>query len=271
LYAEEDRTQVFELKLRKLKKGEIKLGQVTISYDAIQGDKIKKVERVREIVIKVAAPEDYKKPRTDKEVRKLVLLQKASQARKDALVFADRQDFKRAQEILEAMAEEIKATRTRDEDLLDLRDQLLEEARDMEFGAQRYDSYSRKSQSLKVASAARYERSMAMSDDLHMRHNLSKISIERDAPPPLHISWRGGRMELRKREIRIGSAPDNEIVLQEALVEEYHCRLIRREGDWYLEDRSQGGTMANAGRINAPFRLSQGDIIRIGKMLLELE
>ena len=192
-------------------------------------------------------------------------------ARKEALALADRGEFNQAEKVLLKMAEAIKKTRTRDDDLLDLRDQLLEEARDMEFGAQRYDAYSRKSQSLKVASAGRYERSMEMRDDLHLRHNLSKLSIEREGPPPRVIRWRGGQMELKDLEIRIGSAPDNDIVLEHALVEEYHCRLIRRGAGWYLEDRSQGGTIANAGRVNGRFQLSTGDIIRIGKMLLELE
>ncbi len=60
-------------------------------------------------------------------------------------------------------------------------------------------------------------------------------------------------MELKDLEIRIGSAPDNDIVLEHALVEEYQCRLIRRGGGWYLEDRSQGGTIANAGKVNGTF------------------
>ena len=78
LYAEEDRTQIFELKLRALDEGEIKLGQVTISYDAIQGDRIKKVERVREIVIQAVPAEEFKRKAPNKEVHKLVLFQQAS-------------------------------------------------------------------------------------------------------------------------------------------------------------------------------------------------
>ncbi len=155
LYAEEDRTQIFELKLRALDEGEIKLGQVTISYDAIQGDRIKKVERVREIVIQAVPAEEFKRKAPNKEVRKLVLFQQASGARKEALALADGGEFNQAEKVLLKMAEAITKTRTRDDDLLDLRDQLLEEARDMEFGAQRYDAYSRKSQRSKVAAAGR--------------------------------------------------------------------------------------------------------------------
>lgn len=271
LYAEEDRYQLFEMKLRELAEGEVTLGQVRISFDEIQGEKIKKAEKVHEIVIQAVPAEEFKKKKPEAEVEKIALVQGARIARKKALELADQREFSKAQEILKAMAEEIKASKTKDEELLDLYDQLLEEARDMEFGSQRYDAYSRKSQFSKVASSARYDRSVQMMDDLHIRHNLSRASIERQGPPPRWISWRGGRLELTGREVKIGLAPDNDIILQEALVEEYHCHLIRRGGDWYLEDRSQGGTLANAGRINGAFRLSQGDIIRIGKVMLELE
>jgi len=270
LYAEEDRYQLFELHLRELNEGEIHLGQVTISYDRIQGEGIKKVERTHEIVIQAVTAEEYRKRRPDKEVQKMVLIQEARMARAKALELADQREFSKAQAILEEMAESIKASRTRDEELLDLRDQLLEEARDMEFGAQRYDTYSRKSQMSKISNVDRFSRSFEMQDDLHLRKVMSAASIERRGPAPLQISWRGGRLKLNVPEVRIGSAPDNDIVL-ENYAEEYHCRLIRRGRDWYLEDSSQGGTIANAGLVNGPFRLSRGDIIRIGKVMLELE
>ena len=271
LYAEEDRFQLFELKLRELKKGEINLGQITISYDAIQGEKIKKVEKIHQIVIQVLAPEEYKKTQTDQEVQKLVLVQGVRAARKEALALADRGDFQKAQELLQDMAEAIKATRTRDEELLDLYDQLLEEARDMEFGAQRYDSYARKGQMSKISSSDRFSRSHVMQDDLHYRKVMSAPSIERQGPPPAAIEWRGGRLELTGTQIRIGAAPDNEIVLQGDPGGGLPLPAGETQGDWYLVDLSQNGTIANSGRINGPFRLSAGDTIRMGKALLRLQ
>ena len=270
LYAEEDRYQLFELQLRELAAGEIHLGQVTISYDRIQGEGINKVERTHEIVIQAVAPEEYKRKRQDKEVKKMVLIQEVRMARAKALELADQREFGKAQAILEEMAETIKASRTRDEELLDLRDQLLEEARDMEFGAQRYDAYSRKGQVSKIANMDRSARTHLRQDDLHYRKVMSAASIERRGPAPLRISWRGGQLKLDAPEIRIGSAPDNDIVLEHALVEEYHCRLVRRRREWYLEDNSQDGTIANAGRVKGDFHLSRGDVIRIGKVILEL-
>ena len=77
-------------------------------------------------------------------------------------------------------------------------------------------------------------------------------------------------MDLIGSEITIGSAVDNDIVLDGSLVEDHHCRLEQRNGDWYLINRSQNGTVANSGRIDGPFRLSEGDTIRIGKALLRL-
>ena len=270
LYAEEERFQLFELKLKEMEEGEFKLGQVTISYDALQGEKIKKVEKVHEIVIKVLSAEEYKKPRKDKEIEKLVLVQSVRQARKQALVYADKRAFKKAQEVLEEMAEIIKASKTKDEELLDLYDQLLEEARDMEFGARRYDAYARKGQMSKISSSDRFSRSHLRQDDLHYRKVMAAPSIERHGSAPRRIEWRGGRLDLVGPEIRIGAAADNEITLKSGLVEKYHCRLERRNGDWYLIDLSQDGTVANSGKISGPFRLSEGDTIRLGKVLLRL-
>ena len=71
-------------------------------------------------------------------------------ARKKAVELADQRNFDQARQVLEDMAAAIKATRTKDEELLDIYDRLLEEAKDMEFGEQRYDDYSRKVPSKKI-------------------------------------------------------------------------------------------------------------------------
>ena len=109
-----------------------------------------------------------------------------------------------------------------------------------------------------------------MVDDLHYRKVMSAPSIERQGPPPSAVEWRGGHLELNGTRINIGAAPDNDLVLQLPLVEEYHCRLESRQGEWFLIDLSQNGTIANSGKINGPFRLSEGDTIRLGKALLQL-
>ena len=234
LYAEEDRYQLFEIKLRALDEGDITLGQVTISYDSIQGEKVKKVEKVHEIVIKAVSPEAFKKKTPDREVIKMVLVQGVRIARKKAVELADQGKFDQARQILEDMAKTIKATRTRNEELLDLYDQLLEEAKDMEFGAQRFDDYSRKVTFMKGSASMRSSRSMGMVDDLHLRNVMSKPSIERHGSPPRRIEWRGGNLDLTGTEIKIGSEADNDIVLREILVENYHCCLERQGGDWFL-------------------------------------
>jgi len=109
-----------------------------------------------------------------------------------------------------------------------------------------------------------------MQDDLHYRKVMAAPSIERKGSAPRSIEWRGGQLDLRGTEIRIGTAEDNDISLKGGLVENYHCRLERRGRDWYLIDLSQNGTIANSGKISGPFRLSEGDTIRLGKVLLRL-
>ena len=270
LYAEEDRCQLFEIQLRDLEEGQTKLGRIRISYDLLQEGEFKEVKKTHQIKVEAVPEKDFVDTPPDPEVIKLVLVQEAGRVRQQAVQYADQGRFQEAEKALQDMAQAIQQSGIQDEELLDLYDQLLEEARDMEFGAQRYDSYFRKSQMSKVSMSARFDHAAESLSDLHYRQKLSQPSLERQGPPPRFISWRGGQMELVGREINIGSAHDNDIVLQEIMVEVYHCKLLNRGGEWYLEDLSQGGTIANSGRVNGPFRLSRGDIIRLGKALLEL-
>ena len=104
-----------------------------------------------------------------------------------------------------------------------------------------------------------------MQDDLHYRKVMSAPSIERQGLPPRRIEWRGGQMELLVAD-QHRSAADNDIVLREILVEESPLPPgTAGAGIGILIDLSQDGTIANSGKINGPFRLSQGDTIRIGK------
>ena len=151
--------QLFELKLRELEEGEIKLGRVTISYDAIQGEKIKKVENVHEIVIQVVPAAEFKKKKPDKEVEKLVLVQQVRVARKQALELADQGKFDQARQILEEMAAAIKASRTKDEELLDLRTSSWKKPGIWNLAPSAMIAYTRKGQMSKMSSAMRSSRS----------------------------------------------------------------------------------------------------------------
>ena len=270
LYAQEDRCQLFEFKLRELDPGEIQLGQVTISCDAILGEKIKKIKRVRKIAVQVVPREEFKKRRPNKEVIRLVLLQEVRSARKEALRFADLREFIKARDILQAVAERIQASGLKDEELLNEYDRLLEEAKDMEFGKERYDTHSRKVSTYMMASAPRSARYDSIKTDLHLRHKMSQSARESGGDIPGRIAWRGGEARLWGREMRVGTEPENEISLADPEVDLVHCRLLQRERIWYLENFSTRGTLANGGLVSGRFRLSVGDVIRVGNTVLRL-
>ena len=82
----------------------------------------------------------------------------------------------------------------------------------------------------------------------------------------------GGRVgqsfPLRGERLMIGRSPDAEIFLDDVTVSRDHAQLVRRSGDWYLDDSgSLNGTYVNRRRIDS-HRLEDGDELQIGKYKL---
>lgn len=271
LYAEEERHQVLELSLRELAEGETRLGTITVAYDAVGENGVVRRESTHEIVVRAVPEGELEVKLPVVEVEKLALLQKVRQARARSVELADRRAFEEAREVLRAMAAAIKASGIEDEELKDEYDLLLEEAMDMEFGEERFNDYSRKLTSSKVASASRSDRFSGMTYDSHLRHKLGQRARERGGPAPRVIRWREGSLRLEGEEITIGTDRGNEITLRGEGVEPQHCRLKRLGEDWDLVDLSTGGTLANGGRVAGVFQLSAGDLIRVGRVVLRLE
>ena len=270
LYADEERYQVFELSLGELEEGETTLGEIQIAYDAIEGEEVKRRESAFEIKIKALPEEELEVVLPVVEVEKLALLQKVRQAREQALKHADLREFKEAKQILEDMAAAIKESGIEDDELQDEYDLLLEEAMDMEFGQERFDAHARKLQSMKSSTASRHSRYSDTVYDSHLRHKHTQMARERGGPAPQEILWRGGQMNLTGDEIALGSSPDNDLQLTGKGIEDHHCHLQRIEGEWVLVNLSQQGTIANGGLVRGPFRLSEGDVLRLGEVVLRL-
>ncbi len=75
------------------------------------------------------------------------------------------------------------------------------------------------------------------------------------------------RIDLRGEALRIGRAPDNELVLPDQQVSRYHARVFWHEGQYYVEDLgSRNGTRVNGERLTPgePQALNPGDVIQIG-------
>ena len=67
---------------------------------------------------------------------------------------------------------------------------------------------------------------------------------------------------------RVGRRPDSDIFLDDVTVSRDHALLVRRSGDYYLDDcGSLNGTYVNRSRIES-HRLEDGDELQIGKYKL---
>jgi FHA domain len=82
----------------------------------------------------------------------------------------------------------------------------------------------------------------------------------------------GGRVgqsfPLEGERLTIGRSPDAEIFLDDVTVSRDHAMLVRRNGQWHLDDSgSLNGTYVNRRRIDS-HKLEDGDELQIGKYKL---
>ncbi len=82
----------------------------------------------------------------------------------------------------------------------------------------------------------------------------------------------GGRVgqsfPLQGERMSIGRSPDAAVFLDDVTVSRDHAVLVRRSGDWYLDDSgSLNGTYVNRRRIDS-HRLQDGDELQVGKYKL---
>jgi hypothetical protein len=268
IFADEVKMLLLELSIPALRTlGKIEVAKLRFEYDELTPTAA--IHRVSDMPIMVNTVQDSEvgvhKP--NEEVMRTLLMLRAARAREDAVKFADAGKFTEASSVLTGVADEIENSAfMNDADLQLQHDMLREEAIDMEMGAERYDDYSRKSQSTKVAyfSQSRSDRSNDASR-LHKRLKESRRALERKGQTPAALKWRGQTMPLTGDLIRFGRGADNDVVVGEDEVSKYHCRILRDGNDLYLEDlNSTNGTFANGGRVSKRFRLSVGDVMTVG-------
>ena len=82
----------------------------------------------------------------------------------------------------------------------------------------------------------------------------------------------GGRVgqsfPLAGEKMTIGRSPETDVFLDDVTVSREHATLVRRGGDWYLDDSgSLNGTYVNRRRIES-HKLEEGDELQIGKYKL---
>jgi FHA domain/zinc-ribbon domain len=78
----------------------------------------------------------------------------------------------------------------------------------------------------------------------------------------------GESFALEGERRSVGRRPESDIFLDDVTVSRDHALLVRRGGDWYLDDcGSLNGTYVNRRRIDS-HRLADGDELQIGKYKL---
>ena len=82
----------------------------------------------------------------------------------------------------------------------------------------------------------------------------------------------GGRVgqsfPLTGEKMTIGRSPEAGVFLDDVTVAREHATLVRRGGDWFLDDSgSLNGTYVNRQRVDS-HRLADGDELQIGKFKL---
>lgn len=73
-------------------------------------------------------------------------------------------------------------------------------------------------------------------------------------------------------ELTVGRAPSCGVSLpDDTFVSQIHARLFRRDQDLWIEDLgSTNGTFLNDRKVSAPSVMHQGDVLKVGKTILEV-
>jgi pSer/pThr/pTyr-binding forkhead associated (FHA) protein len=85
------------------------------------------------------------------------------------------------------------------------------------------------------------------------------------------VERRGRTYELAD-ELTVGRAGGCQVALgEDTYVSQLHARVFRRDGQFYVEDLgSTNGTYVNRKKVTAPIVIRKGDLLQIGKTVMEL-
>ncbi len=83
----------------------------------------------------------------------------------------------------------------------------------------------------------------------------------------------GETLALDSRRLTIGRSSRNDVALRsDRFASAQHARVEPRpDGVWVVDDGSTNGTFVNGVRLEAPKRLSPGDVVRVGETDLRFE
>ena len=267
VFGDEVKTLVLELSIPALHDaGQRQIATLRFEYDEIHENGTEHRVMEQPVIINVGVPADLPPP-PNPEVRRSVLLLQAAQARREAVAAADKGEYKQASEVLRKAAESIEHSPVQNEELAEEQAALMEQAAEMERGDEFYGNYSRKV----MATQAMY----TMTDRHESTQFLRAREVERamkvspvdrkEGIAPSFITWREKTLPLEHDLIRIGRAPQNEIVMAAKNVSRFHCQIKRNGSELIIEDLgSTNGTFVNDEQVKQPRTLSVGDVVRVG-------
>ncbi|MDX2163750.1 MAG: VWA domain-containing protein [bacterium] len=269
LFAEEVKMLLLELHIPALDTlGKVEVARLRFDYDELTENAAVHRQIELPILVNTVPPNEYTSHTPNDDVMRLMLMLNAARAREQAVRHADGKEWERAAGVLRAAAEAIATSAYADD--AEFRQQsamLLEEAIDMEFGAQRYDQYARKTHTTKAEyfSETRPLRASEAAS-LHARLKSSRSAAERSGAVPTILKFRREAYPLSgKVRVTIGRGAANDIIIDDPTVSEQHCQIVREDDLLFLEDlNSKNGTFANNGRVEGRFKLSAGDVMTVG-------
>lgn len=98
------------------------------------------------------------------------------------------------------------------------------------------------------------------------------MSYEQAPMPALIIRHTGQSFPLTSTSITIGRQPDNTIVLADSQVSRHHATISLQAGTFVIQDLgSANGTYVNEQRIEAAQILHDGDVIRLGSIIFDVQ
>lgn len=107
--------------------------------------------------------------------------------------------------------------------------------------------------------------------------NKAGLELEEvDATEPTHVAiltgrGAGSKIELDKRELVIGRAPNCDLPLGDEFASNMHAKLVKVGDDWVLQDlNSTNGTYLDGRRVTTPAVVKPNTPIRIGATNFEL-
>lgn len=246
--------------------GALLLARAIIEYDEIDGGSSQRRTFELPIEIQVIAPDAPPPPAND-AVRRAVLLLQSARARREAVAHADHGDYGRAAQVLRHAAAMIDQMQLPGGDLEEEHRVLLRQAEDMDRGAEYYNSYSRKLMATQAVYTMNNRHEQTQSLRIREAERLGEIpSVERKPGAiPTAFTWNEHTYPVTLDLIRIGRAPQNEIVIDARNISRFHCQIKQDGKLLLLEDLgSTNGTFVNGVRISEPHVVSVGDVVRIG-------